>query len=84
MIAIDRGSGGVPSDDPVRVPITVDSGVQQVHVHEILRVRDRIRPRSEVALGQVPVGDARGAHDALVDVSALVVSSRVQARVRPA
>ena len=67
------------ADDPVRVPITVDSGVQQVHVHEILRVGDGVRPRSEVALGQVPVGDTRGVHDALVDVSALVVSSRVQA-----
>ena len=71
----------MPANDAVCVPVSVDARVQQVHVHEILRVRDRIRARTSLAFREITARHARRLHDALVDAFAVVVSSRIKTRV---
>ena len=43
MIAIDGGSRGVTANDAVRVTVTVDARVQQVDIHQILRIGDGVQ-----------------------------------------
>ena len=80
MIAINGGSRGVTANDAVRVTVTVDARVQQVDIHQILRIGDGVQAGSELSFGDVLVGNTLRGHDAGIDGTALVVSVRVQAR----
>ena len=71
----------MPANDAVCVSIAIDARVQQVHVHEILRIRDRIRARTCFSLREITARHARRLHDALVAPLAVVVSSRIKTRV---
>ena len=71
----------MPADDTVCVTVAVNARVQQVHVHEILRVSDGIRPRSCLPFREVTARKAWGLHDALVDAFTVVVSSRIKTGV---
>ena len=49
--------------DAVAIRCTVNPRVQQVGVHEVLRIRDRVRARSQLTVGQLLPGDGtRGDH----------------------
>ena len=54
----------MPANDAVCVTVSVDARVQQVHVHEILRVSDRIRARTYFSLREITARHARRLHDA--------------------
>ena len=82
VVAIGGRGGGVAADDAVGVAIAVDAGVQQVDAHEILGVGDGVEARARLALRNEVVGDPRRGHGPAVDVSLLVESARVEARVR--
>ena len=67
--------------DAVCVTVAVHARVQQVHVHEILRIRDRIRSRSSLAFREITARKAWGLHDALVGSLTIVISSRIETRI---
>ena len=75
MIAIDGGSRGVTANDTVRVTVTVDARVQQVDIHQILRIGDGVQAGSGLSLGDILVGNTLRGHDAGIDGTALVVSA---------
>ena len=68
------------TDDAVRVTVTVDTRVQQVDIHQVLRIGDGVQAGSKLSFGDVLVRNALRGHDAVADRTALVVSVRVQAR----
>ena len=71
----------MPANDTVCVTVAVHARVQQVHVHEILRVRDGIRSRSSLSFREITARQARRLHDALVHTLTVVISSRIKTRV---
>ena len=83
MVAINGRSWGVTANDAVRVPVTVDARVQQVDVHQVLRIGDGVQAGSKLSFGDVLVGNTLRGHDAVADRTALVVSISVQARALP-
>ena len=74
MVAINGGSWGVTTNDAVRVPVTVDARVQQVDVHQVLRIGDGVQAGTRLSFGDVLVGNTLRGHDAVTDRTALVVS----------
>ena len=80
MVAINGRSRGVTTNDAVRVTIAVHARVQQVDVHQVLRIGDGVQAGSKLSFGDVLVGNTLRRHDAGIDGTALVVSIRVQAR----
>ncbi|PKY64405.1 hypothetical protein CYJ22_06250 [Schaalia odontolytica] len=63
MLRISGGSRGVAADDAVAIRGAVDARVEQVGVHEVLRVSDRVRARTQLAVRQLLLGDgSRGDH----------------------
>ena len=80
MITINGGSRGVTTDDAVRVTVTVDTRVQQIDIHQVLRIGDGVQAGTRLSFGDVLVGYALRGHDAVTNRTALVVSVRVQAR----
>ena len=79
VVSIDRGSRGVTTDDPVPVPIAVDSRMQQIHVHQVLRIGDGVQARAHLSLVCKTIGNSGRGHDAVIDRTALVIASRIQA-----
>ena len=71
------------ADDAVRVPVAVHARVQQVDIHQILRIGDGVQAGTRLSFGDVLVGNALRGHDAVVDGTALVVSIRIQTRALP-
>ena len=80
VVSINRGSRGVATNDPVPVPISVDSRMQQIDVHQVLRIGDGVQARAHLSLVCKTIGNARRGHDAVTDRTTLVVASRVQPR----
>ena len=71
----------MPADDTVCVTVAVNARVQEVHVHEILRVSDGIRARTCFSLREIAARQARRLHDALVHTLTVVISSRIETRI---